>query len=68
MLSLFECITRSYLLPIEEIKVFAIVNWIFYASDFLRVLMMFFKYAPNLLRYFSNDSVLFLSLLLSHSI
>ena len=44
MLSLFECITRFSSLSIEEIKLFAIVNWIFHVSDFLRLFIMSFKY------------------------
>ena len=68
MLSLFECITCSSLLSKEEIKLFAIVNSIFYVSDFLRLFMMSFKYRLILLRYSSTDSVLFLSQLLLYSI
>ena len=34
MLSPFECITHSSSLSLEEIKLIAIVNWIFYLSDF----------------------------------
>ena len=59
MLSLFECITRSSSLSIEQTKLFAIVYWIFYLSDFLRIFMSF-KYALILLRYSSTDGVLFL--------
>ena len=44
----------------EEIKLFV--------SDFLRLFMMSFKYGLILLRYFSTDSILFLSPLLSYSI
>ena len=33
MLSLFECITRSSSWSLEEIKLFAIANWIFHVSD-----------------------------------
>ena len=36
MLSLFECILRSSSLSLEEIKLIAIVNWIFHMPDFLR--------------------------------
>ena len=67
MLLLFECITCSSSLSMEEIKLFAIVNWIFYVSVFLR-LFMSFKYLVILLRYSSTVSVLFLSPLLSYSI
>ena len=68
MLLLFECITHSSPLSIEEIKLFAIVNWIFQVSDFLRLFMMCFKYGLTLLRDSSTDSVLFESPLLSYSI
>ena len=43
MLVLFECITRSSSLSIE-IKLFAIVKWIFNMSDFWRLFIMSFKY------------------------
>ena len=68
LLSLFECITGSSSLCLEEIKVIAIVNLIFHVSDFLRLFMISFKYGLILLRYFSTDSVLFPSPLLSYSI
>ena len=58
VLSLFEWITHSSSLSMEEIKLFAIVNWIFHVSDFLRLFMMSFKYGLILLRYSSTDSVL----------
>ena len=61
MLSLFECITRFLSFSMEEIKLFAIVNWVFHVSDFLRLFIMSFKYGPILLRYSSTDRVLFLS-------
>ena len=51
----------------EEIKLFAIVNWIFHMSDFLGLFMMPFKYGLILLRNSSTDSVLFLLLLLFYS-
>ena len=51
-----------------EIKLFAIVNWIFHVSDFLRLFMTSVKYGLILLRYSETDSVLFLSSLLLHSI
>ena len=66
MLSLFECITRSSSLSIEEIKLFAIVHWIFHLLDVLRLFMISFKYGLMLLKYSSTDSVLFLSRLLSY--
>ena len=68
MLSLFECIAGSSSLSMEEIKLFAIVNWIFHVSEFLRLFMMSFKYSLILLRYSSTDSVLLLSPILSYSI
>ena len=61
MLSLFECITRFSSLSMEEIKLFAIVNWIFHESDFLRLFMMPIKYDLILLKYCSSESILFLS-------
>ena len=41
MLSLFECIARSWSLSMEKVKLFAIVNWIFHVSDFLRLFDIF---------------------------
>ena len=38
ILSLFECITHSSSLCLEEIKLIAIVYWILNVSDFLRLL------------------------------
>ena len=64
MLSLFECTTCSSSFSIEEIKLFAIANWIFQIPDFSRLLMLSFKHGLILLRYSSTDSVLFLSPLL----
>ena len=64
----FECITHSSSLSVEEIKVIAITNWIFYVSDFLRLFIVPFKYGLISLRYSSTDGPLFLSLLLSYSI
>ena len=43
MLSIFECITCFLGLSMKEIKVFAIINWIFYVSDFLRLFIIFFN-------------------------
>ena len=40
MLSLFECITRSSSVSIEEAKLIAIGNWIFHISEFLQFFMM----------------------------
>ena len=61
----FWIIIRSSSLSMEEIKLLAIVNWIFHVPDILKLFMMLFKYGLTLLRYSSTDSVLFLSLLLS---
>ena len=44
MLSLFECMVSSSTESLEEIELIAIVNWIFYASDFLRSVMISFMY------------------------
>ena len=49
-------------------KLFAIVNWIFRVTGFLRLFMMSFKCGLTLSRYSSTDSDLFLSPLLSYSI
>ena len=51
MLSPFEYITCSSSLPMEEIKLFAIVNWIFPVSDFLRLFTMSFKFGLILLKF-----------------
>ena len=67
MLLLSECITCSSSLSMEETNLFAIVNWIFPVSNFLRLFMMSFKYGLISLRYSSTDSVLFPSLLLLYS-
>ena len=69
MLPPFECITHSSSLSsLEEIRLIAIVNWIFHVSDFSRLFMMPFKYSLILLRYSSTDNILFLSTLHSYSI
>ena len=52
VLSLFECIIRSSSLSIEEIKLFAIVNWIFHVSNFLRLFIMLLKYGLIYLDFF----------------
>ena len=67
MLLLFECTTHSSSFPVEEIKLFAIANWIFQVSDFSRLLRMSFKYGLILLGYSSTEKVLFLSPLLLYS-
>ena len=41
MLSLCEWITHYSSLSIEEIKLFAIVNWTIYVADFLKLFMSF---------------------------
>ena len=47
LLLLFQCMTHTHthstLLPLEEIKLIAIVNWIFHASDCLRFFVVSFK-------------------------
>ena len=69
MFSLFEPITRSSSLSMEEIKLFAIVNGIFHGSDFSRLFRMSFRYGLILLGYSSTSSaLLFLSPLLSYSL
>ena len=59
-LSLFVYITRSSSWSSKDIKLIAIVNWIFHVSDVLRSFMISFKYGLILLRYSSIDSVLLL--------
>ena len=45
MLSLFECITHSSLLPyLEEIKFIFIADWIFHVSDILKLFMKYFNH------------------------
>ena len=68
LMPLFDCITRSLLLHLEDIKLIAIITWIFCVSGSFRLFMISIKYGLILLRYSSNDSVLFLSLLPSYSI
>ena len=68
MLSLFESIRRSWSLSsLLQIKLIAIVSWIFYVLDFLRLFMIFLKHGLILFRYSSID-IVFLSLLLLYSI
>ena len=45
VLSLFECMTGSSLVPLEEKNLIVIVNLIFHVSDFLRSFMISFMYA-----------------------
>ena len=62
MLSIFEWITRSSSLSLEEIKLIGIVNCIFHVSDNLKLFMISSsKYGLISLRYSSAYSVLFLS-------
>ena len=67
MLKLFECITCSSSLSLNKIRLFAIVNWLFHVSIFLRLFMMSFQYGLILKRYCLTD-VLFLSPVLLYSI
>ena len=67
MLLPFKCITLSSSLSLKEIKLIAIVNWIFHVLDFLGT-FTFFKYGLILSRYYSTGSILFLSPLLLYSI
>ena len=68
ILLLFECITHSSSSSLEEIKVIAIVNWMFYVYDFGRLIIMFLKYSLILSNYSFTDRFLFLSPLLSYLI
>ena len=68
MLSLFECIISSSSLSLEDVNMIAIVNWIFYVSDFLRLFMISFKYGLISLKCSSIDGISSLSPLLSYSI
>ena len=63
---LFECIAHSSSVSLKNIKLIAIVNWIFHASDFLRLFMMSFEYGLISSRNSLIDRVLFLSSLLSY--
>ena len=66
LFSLFECITCYSSSFLAEIKLIAIVNWIFQVSGLLRLFMMSFKYGLILFGYSPIESVLFLSPLLSY--
>ena len=68
MLSLFECIIRSSPVSLEEVKLIAIVNWIFYIPDYLRLFIMYFKYDLISSRYSLIDRISFLSSLPLHYI
>ena len=56
-----------FIITYGKTEVFAIIDWIFHESDFKRLFMTSFKYGLIFLKYFSDDSVLFLSPLLLHS-
>ena len=62
-----ECIRCSTSASLEEIKLTAIVNWIFHVLDFLKSFITF-KYSLISSRYSFIDRVLFLSPLLSYLI
>ena len=64
MLSLFECIKRSLSVFSEDIKLIAIVDWVFHVSNFWRLFSILLSYGLILFRYSSIDNVLILSLLL----
>ena len=68
MLPLFECITHSPAVSLEEIKLITIFNWIFYMSNLLRSFMIFFKCGLISSRYSWISTILFFSPLLSYSI
>ena len=60
MLLLFECITCTSSLSMEEIKLFAIVNWIFCVSDFLKLfwfMAVLVIYVYGLLWFLFSDTV-----------
>ena len=44
ILSLYECITCSSLVSLEETRLIAAVNWIFHVLYFLRLFMISLKY------------------------
>ena len=56
MLSRFECIAHTSSVSLEVIKLIAVVNSIFYLSDFLISFMIFFKYGflSNFIKIFFN--------------
>ena len=62
MLSLFECIKRSLSVFLEDIKLIAIVDWVFHVSNFWRLFLIILRYGLILFRYSSIDNVLILSL------
>ena len=67
---ILKCITCASSLSLKDIKLNAIVNWIFHVwfFFFLRSYMKSFMCGFIFLRYSSTDSVLFLSSLLSYII
>ena len=50
MLSLFQCITNSSQLSLEEIKLIATVNLVFHVSHFFRLFKISLKYGLILLK------------------
>ena len=67
-LSLSEWNKASLSVSLEGINLFAIVNSIFHVLDFLGLFMIPFRHGLILLRYFSVDGPLFLSLLLPYQL
>ena len=67
MLSILECIVRVSLVSLEDKKLIATVNRIFYSPLVLRSFIMLLKYGLIFTRYSSIDSVLSLLPLLSYS-
>ena len=67
ILSLFEYITSSSSLCMEEINLFDFVSSNFQLSSLFRLFTISFKYGLTLLRYYSTGSASFWSPLLSYS-
>ena len=63
---LFSMFLKDNIVNIKKSEQYAIVICIFHESDSLRLLMMSYRHGLILLKYFSNDSVLNLSPLLSY--
>ena len=59
MLSLLEFIPHSSSVFLEDIKVIAVLNWIFHVSGRLRLFMISFKYGLISSTYYLTDSVFF---------
>ena len=57
MLLLFDYITRSSSLSLEEVKLSAIVNWIFHVSDFLGIFIIFFNFIKILFKWWWLNSI-----------